>query len=87
MRGICSVMCRCTKGCQTIQSCGSSDRVIYYGYNSYGIYGPIHSAIVTNTYGGCPTELTSKWGQDGIYHHGSGCTPYGTDIVYYHKSY
>lgn len=61
------------------------DRVVYYGYNSYGFWGPIHSAIVTSTSGGVATELTSKWGQDGIYHHGAGCTPYGTEIVYYHN--
>lgn len=56
------------------------DRVIYWGYNAYGLYVPVHSAIVTSTYGGYPTELTSKWGQDGIYHHTPGCTPYGTDM-------
>ena len=63
------------------------DRVIYYGGGAiYGDRFAIHSAFVTGVDAqGRVTEVTGKWGEDGIYSHhpANGHYSYGQNRVYY----
>ncbi len=46
------------------------DRIVYYGVNAQGDVYATHSGIVTGVdSNGMATEITSKWGQMGVYEH------------------
>lgn len=46
------------------------DRIVYYGINSQGSLYATHSGIVTGVdSNGMATEITSKWGEMGVYEH------------------
>ena len=61
------------------------DRIIIYGFDNYGNFGGLHSAIVTCTDGGS-VMVTGKNGQGPITTTGINRTGYGGIVVIYHHN-